>query len=45
MKDTSIKNIKNNWRVKFALNVILKNISTTFTKNIENAKTLTSNEV
>ena len=35
----------NKWRVKFALNVILYNISTTFTKNIQNAKTVTSNEV
>ena len=32
-------------RVKFALNVKLKNISTTFTKNIQNVKTVTSNEV
>ena len=30
---------------KFALNVISKNISTTFTKNIQNANTVTSNEV
>ena len=35
----------NKWRTKFALNVILKNISTTFTKDIQNAKTVTTNEV
>ena len=35
-----MKNIKNKWTLKGALCVILKNLSTVFTKNIQNTETV-----